>query len=48
VSGGDIGDATVLVMLGTDAAGKTLAELNPTQVTAPAPAGGGTTATTGG
>jgi hypothetical protein len=47
VSGGDIGDATVLVMLGTDAAGKTLAELNPTQVTAPAPAGG-TTATTGG
>jgi hypothetical protein len=46
VSGGDIGDATVLVMLGTDAAGKTLAELNPTQVTAPTPAG--TTGTTTG
>jgi hypothetical protein len=49
VEGGDIGDATVLVMLGTDAAGKTLAELNPTQVTAPTPAGGAdTTATTAG
>jgi LytR cell envelope-related transcriptional attenuator len=47
VSGGDIGDGTVLLMLGRDAAGKTLAELNPTQVTAPAPAGG-TTATTAG
>jgi hypothetical protein len=45
VSGGDIGDATVLVMLGTDAAGKTLAELNPTQVTAPAPAQTTTTTT---
>lgn len=47
VSGGDIGDATVLVMLGTDTAGKTLAELNPTQVTAPTPAGGTTGTTTG-
>jgi LytR cell envelope-related transcriptional attenuator len=45
VAGGDIGDATVLVMLGTDAAGKTLAELNPTQVTAPSVAGTTTTTT---
>jgi hypothetical protein len=43
---GDIGDATVLVMLGTDTANKTLAELNPTQVTAPSPAQ--TTSTTTG
>ena len=42
---GDIGDATVLVMLGTDAAGKTLAELNPTSVTAPTVAGTTTTTT---
>jgi LytR cell envelope-related transcriptional attenuator len=41
---GDIGNAGVLVMLGTDAAGKTLNELNPTSVTAPPPATGtGTT-----
>ena len=36
---------TVLVMLGTDAAGKTLAELNPTSVTAPSVAGTTTTTT---
>jgi LytR cell envelope-related transcriptional attenuator len=41
---GDIGDAGVLVMLGTDTADKTLADLNPTSVTAPPPASGtGTT-----
>ena len=45
VAGGDIGNATVLVMLGTDAAGKTLAELNPTSVTAPSVAGTTTTTT---
>jgi hypothetical protein len=43
---GNLGNATVLVMLGTDAAGKTLAELNPTQV--PAPSVAGTTPTTTG
>jgi LytR cell envelope-related transcriptional attenuator len=43
---GDLGNATVLVMLGTDAAGKTLAELNPTQV--PAPSVARTTSTTTG
>ena len=37
---------TVLVMLGTDTAGKTLADLNPATVTAP-PAAGGTTTTDG-
>ena len=42
---GEIGNATVLVMLGTDAAGKTLAELNPTAVTAPSVAGTTTTTT---
>ena len=42
---GELGNATVLVMLGTDAAGKTLAELNPTQV--PAPSVAGTATTTG-
>ena len=42
---GDLGNAGVLVMLGTDTADKTLAELNPTSVTAPPPASGpGTTA----
>lgn len=46
VAGGDIGNATVLVMLGTDTAGKTLAELNPRQV--PAPSVAGTTSTTTG
>ena len=45
VAGGDLGNATVLVMLGTDAAGKTLAELNPTSVTAPSVAGTTTTTT---
>ena len=45
VAGGDLGNATVLVMLGTDAAGKTLAELNPTAVTAPSVAGTTTTTT---
>ena len=45
VAGGDLGDATVLVMLGTDTAGKTLAELNPTTVTAPSVAGTTTTTT---
>jgi LytR cell envelope-related transcriptional attenuator len=41
---GDLGNAGVLVMLGTDTAEKTLAELNPTSVTAPPPASGpGTT-----
>ncbi len=35
----------MLVMLGTDAAGKTLAELNPTSVTAPSVAGTTTTTT---
>jgi hypothetical protein len=41
---GDMGNAGVLVMLGTDTAEKTLAELNPTSVTAPPPASGpGTT-----
>jgi hypothetical protein len=34
-----LGTATVLVMLGTDTAGKTLADLNPTAVTPPAAAG---------
>jgi hypothetical protein len=42
---GELGNATVLLMLGTDAAGKTLAELNPTQV--PAPSVAGTATTTG-
>jgi hypothetical protein len=42
---GEIGNATVLVLLGTDAAGKTLAELNPTAVTAPSVAGTTTTTT---
>jgi hypothetical protein len=37
---GEIGNAGVLVMLGTDTAEKTLAELNPTAVTAPPPASG--------
>ena len=42
---GDLGNAGVLVMLGTDTADKTLAELNPTTPTAPPPASGpGTTA----
>jgi LytR cell envelope-related transcriptional attenuator len=41
---GELGNAGVLVMLGTDTADKTLAELNPTSVTAPPPASGtGTT-----
>jgi hypothetical protein len=41
---GELGSAGVLVMLGTDTADKTLAELNPTSVTAPPPASGpGTT-----
>jgi LytR cell envelope-related transcriptional attenuator len=41
---GEMGNAGVLVMLGTDTAEKTLAELNPTSVTAPTPASGpGTT-----
>jgi LytR cell envelope-related transcriptional attenuator len=40
---GELGNATVLLMLGTDAAGKTLAELNPTQVPAPSIAGSATT-----
>jgi LytR cell envelope-related transcriptional attenuator len=44
---GELGNATVLVMLGTDAAGKTLAELNPTQVTAPSVAGTTSPPTTG-
>jgi hypothetical protein len=39
-----LGSATVLVMLGTDTANKTLADLNPVTVTPPAVAGG--TATT--
>jgi hypothetical protein len=34
-----LGTSTVLVMLGTDTAGKTLADLNPTAVAPPAPAG---------
>lgn len=38
-----LGGGTVLVMVGTDTAGKTLADLNPTAVSAPAPAGGTTT-----
>jgi hypothetical protein len=37
---GELGNAGVLVMLGTDTADKTLAELNPTAVTAPPPASG--------
>lgn len=40
----DLGTSTVLVMVGTDTAGKTLADLNPTTVTAP-PAAGVTTTT---
>jgi hypothetical protein len=41
---GELGNAGVLVMLGTDTADKTLAELNQTSVTAPPPASGtGTT-----
>ncbi len=41
---GEMGNAGVLVMLGTDTAEKTLAELNPTSPTAPPPASGpGTT-----
>jgi len=39
----DLGTATVLVMLGTDTANKTLADLNPATVTPPAVAGGTTT-----
>jgi len=43
---GELGGATVLVMVGTDTAGKTLADLAPqTAVSAPAPAGGTTTTT---
>ena len=42
---GNTGDATVLVMLGTDAANKSLSELRATTVTAPEV--GGATATTG-
>lgn len=40
---GDTSTATVLVMLGTDAAGKSISELRATAVTAPAPAGSSTT-----
>jgi hypothetical protein len=41
---GEMGNAGVLVMLGTDTAEKSLAELNPASVTAPPPASGpGTT-----
>jgi hypothetical protein len=42
-----LGTSTVLVMVGTDTAGKTLADLNPSTVTAP-PAAGVTTTTAGG
>lgn len=43
---GDTSTATVLVLLGTDAANKSLSELRATTVTAPAVAGGGTTTST--
>ena len=42
-----LGTATVLVMVGTDTANKTLADLNPGAVAPPAAAGGTTTTTTG-
>ncbi|MET0458523.1 MAG: LytR C-terminal domain-containing protein [Ilumatobacteraceae bacterium] len=42
-----LGTATVLVMLGTDTANKTLADLNPATVTPPAVAGGTTTTVAG-
>jgi hypothetical protein len=42
-----IGTSTVLVMVGTDTANKTLADLNPTAVTPPPVAGESTTTTTG-
>ena len=42
-----LGSATVLVMLGTDTANKTLADLNPVTVTPPAVAGGTTTTVAG-
>lgn len=44
---GDLGGATVLVMVGTDTAGKSLADLQATAVTAPEPAAATTTTTTG-
>lgn len=51
VDGGSIGTATVLVMLGDDLAGQTLADIGEeagaANVQAPAPAGGATTTTTG-
>ena len=43
-----LGTSTVLVMVGTDTAGKTLADLNPTTVTAPPAAGVTTTTAAGG
>jgi hypothetical protein len=46
--GGDTATATVLVMLGSDAAEKSLSELRATAVSAPAVAGGSTPGTTSG
>jgi len=46
--GGDTGTATVLVMLGTDAAGQSLADLSGDDATTPPTVAGGATETTGG